>query len=1037
VLVPRERVAHVLRRELLGTGRAHALAGTRFVPTPLAAVRVLRAAGIVFEPGEEVRRPARLLALFRAALRLDYFPLELLRSKAGWNDAFSRTISDLEGAGLRPYDLDAAGDSGRLRDVASIWRALDESAGRSWTVERICLEAAAALEQRSECWPFQGAVLACASGNLTAAQARFLRAIPQATIGIPAARPVRRHYLDRIKALLGVEAADALAAAQAPRIGRSERDIVSSYLFEPPVVLADPNRPRSKGPDGTVDLEEHAGVEEELEATADWVARQILDGTPLEEIAVLTPAADPIAGLVADRLGRLPWHDGTLPVYIAGGFPLTRFTAGARALAVVRTLRAHLAADALANVLPALRLSGGEERHLSRGAAMSLLWSLGTVGGNPAHPRGALEWSARAVEREAELQDQLALAQEAEATGDTGAARRSDLERLIGDLRAIRPALQALIKVGRAAIEGATLSALWPALRGFFEEWILQPVDGPRVHVVLDDTVGGIAADGGCGSLAGDDALRIVEEAILAAHVPAGRFGDPAVYVGAVRDAVGLSFTAVRVIGLAEGRLPSAPREDPVIPDAIRKNLWRALVPTAADRALEDLHALDAIVRNAERRLAFSAPRFDAERSQREPSSAILEAAAALGRPNRATGEANAVIPDRAALQRDSFVPAREHVARFRRELPLAEAAWQDGVARSSFGIPRRWFGSRALDLDRIGRLAADPTAVDGLLGAPVADLPMPGLAPDRPISPSGVEELLKCPHAFLLGQILRFEEAIAPPPRRKIGQPAYGLLFHAVAAEFYACNGAAFCRREGRLGDWIALSERAVDRAFEDFLKGYPLVGQAVRGQQRERLRRDVRELLEYDWTAAKGTTFVASEKVFGRPTPVTLGSFHLRGRIDRIDIENGRALIRDLKTGRAHPRFGKQAGPDPELDVQIALYGLVAGQLAGDWNIPERIAAAYAYFGRGGGSERSFRQDFHEALQPAAGTWLEVAARLLTERLFPRTPHKDDCTYCPFRPVCGDGAQDRAAALLAGADGVLTDFAALKGVGANEENS
>lgn len=75
---------------------------------------------------------------------------------------------------------------------------------------------------------------------------------------------------------------------------------------------------------------------------------------------------------------------------------------GARGLAVERALAGHLAAGTLADVRPALRCDGGA-RHLSRGAAMDLVWSLGTVGGNTAHPAGALEWSERARDREADL----------------------------------------------------------------------------------------------------------------------------------------------------------------------------------------------------------------------------------------------------------------------------------------------------------------------------------------------------------------------------------------------------------------------------------------------------------------------------------------------------------------------------------------------------------------------------------------------------------------------------------------------------------
>jgi hypothetical protein len=236
-----------------------------------------------------------------------------------------------------------------------------------------------------------------------------------------------------------------------------------------------------------VDLEEHAGIEAEVEATAGWVARQVAAGIPLEEIAVLVPSLDPLAHLVAERLGRLPWHAGALPVHVAGGLRLTDFAAGARALAVVRALGAHLSAEAVSDVLPALGSSAPDGRHLSRGAAMDLIWSLGTVGGNPAHAEGALEWSARAAEREGEIEEQLARARAAEPEGDGFALARNarDLERLLGDLRAARPALDALTEVARHVVDGATLAALWPPLRDFLEHWLLQPGEGGRVQVLL------------------------------------------------------------------------------------------------------------------------------------------------------------------------------------------------------------------------------------------------------------------------------------------------------------------------------------------------------------------------------------------------------------------------------------------------------------------------------------------------------------------------------------------------------------------------
>lgn len=1046
VLVPRERIAHALRRELILQERHDVLTGTRFLFTAAAALEVLRVISDGFEPGEEELRATRLLALFRSDLRLNHFSIDLLRSKPGWDEAFAQTISDLEGAGFRPEDLDIPGAPVQVKDVIEIWRALDESAGRSWTIQRIYLEAAVALERSPELWPFQGAVLAVAGTDVTAAMARFMKAIPDATIGVLTSRPIRRRYVERMEELLGKELGDALRSAEAPRGQESERDLLASYLFEPPVILADPDRPRSGGADGTVALEEYAGVEDELEATANWVSRQVIEGIPLEEIAVLVPSADPLAGFVADRLRGLPWHEGSFPVHVAGGLPLSDSAAGARALSVVRALRTYLSVEAMTDVLPVLRLKDHAAMHLSRGAAADLLWSLGIVGGNPAHPEGSLEWSLRAEKRETELAQQLETARAIEDTADVDSSRAiRDIERRLTDLGGLRPALDALVELARSIVYNTALSSFWPALRAFLDEWLLQPGEGLRVQNVLDEQLGKIGKESTCGSLAGEDATRIIEHAILSTRIAVGRFGEPAVYVGSIHGAVGLAFTAVRIIGLAEGHFPSISGEDAVIPDMLRERIARAganpskRLVTASDRALQDLHALDCVVRDAKRRIVLSFPRLDVERSQREPSSVILEAAAALARSNRASGDQNAVIPDRNALVRDAFIPARTEAVCFRRGTPLGEAAWHDGVAEGVLGIPQQWRGVQSLDLDRIEQLCDDtPGVMDGFIGAEADNIVVPGVSSDNPLSPSGFQILLTCPHAFLLQRLLGFEEPAAPPPRREIGQPMYGQLFHAVAAEFYGHNGDSFGRRKGKLADWMAIADQIVDQAFDKLLNEYPLVGEAVRQQQRDRLRRDIRDLLEYDWISAKERRFIATEQIFGRPTPV---AFHvgktlvyLRGRIDRIDVEGETALIRDLKTGRAYPRLGKYKDPAPERDIQIALYGLIANILAEEWNIPRHIAATYAYFGPKGHGERSFREDFHQTLEPAALQWIEVAARLLTERCFPRTPNASDCQYCCFHPVCGDHAYERASELLGNAGGVLGDFAGVKGMESGE---
>ena len=181
-----------------------------------------------------------------------------------------------------------------------------------------------------------------------------------------------------------------------------------------------------------------------------------------------------------------------------------------------------------------------------------------------------------------------------------------------------------------------------------------------------------------------------------------------------------------------------------------------------------------------------------------------------------------------------------------------------------------------------------------------------------------------------------------------------------------------------------------------------------------------------------------MAVERSFGRPDPVELRlggrSLFLRGQIDRLDVAGPLTLVRDLKTGRARPRLGKAAVPEPVLDVQVAVYGLVTRLLARGWGLPERVGTAYAYIGRGV-EERAWRDDFHETLEPAARDWLALAADLLSQRVFPRTPRESDCTHCAFQPVCGDDAYERAAQVLTSGDSLLARFRALKGLDEDTE--
>ena len=1043
VLVPNERVAHSLRRELLRLGRADALPGTLFLSAIAAAQAVLRGAGVRFQLGEDRLRPSRVARLFTGArAQLEHFPIGLLRTAQGWDEAFARTIGELERAGLSASDL--AGDAhAALRDIGQVWRLLDEEAGEGWTVARTLAEAAMVLSPGT--WPFPGATLAAVDGHESVVHARFVRAIPGVVLALHEARPYRAGHLARLRELLAIEIPTPVSRAPT---SDGERELLVAYLFEPPESIGSTNRGWSAGPaePAMVILEEHAGIESELEGAADWVAQRVLAGTPLEDIAVLTPGNSHLAGSVAERLQRLPWQGGSLPVYLPEGRPAASCAAGARIVAILRALRAWLPADSLASVLPFLSARLGDAMHLSREEAIELVYSLGTLGGSPASPDGALSWKGRLLAAEQRILAELANTGAIDTREDTSRATRNlaRLQSHLARLRAVRPAVDALCEVARLVVQRAPLTAIWPALRAFLDAHARLPESGAPMPALLASALGPLLDDPMSAAISGDDAMRAIEEVLGRLSLPDGRFGEPAVYVGSLSGAAGVPFRAVRVVGLCEGAFPSVPREDPVLPQELLARLVArvpaaAMIRTPTERSLAQLHGLDRIVRDTSDAIALSAPSLDANRTQREPSAVFIEVAAAVGRPDVATGKQRRGVSNLGSLQRDWFQPARRAAATFRTETPLTEAAWEDRVAGAapnsrSVAVPAAWSDRTEIDLVRIRALAAEdasPGACDGLLVSRALLPRLPGLGPELAISASSLGTLLSCPHRFLLQKVLGWDEPAAAPSPAAIDPRQYGSLFHRVAEEFFREHGEAFLNSGSTLSRWDARAAAIADRAFDELVESYPIAGDSARQAQRDGLRREFREFLRREIESAGKVRFADVERSFGYPTPLRIPvgrqALHVHGYIDRIDRRGRTTVVRDLKTGRSKPRRDAQQGPTHTIDVQIGLYGIVTRLLASAWGLTDRIEVAYTFVSGRGESERAFREDF-EVLEEAATGWLRLAARLLSEASFPRTTDPEDCRFCPFEPVCGPKKHGRAVGVLDGATGALGDFRSLK---------
>jgi len=445
------------------------------------------------------------------------------------------------------------------------------------------------------------------------------------------------------------------------------------------------------------------------------------------------------------------------------------------------------------------------------------------------------------------------------------------------------------------------------------------------------------------------------------------------------------------------------------------------------------VQALLAAIQGAREAVALSAPRVDLARTEREPASLLVDAAAALARPDASGGGPADAVPSAGALDRDYFRPAGRAAAAFRTAHPISEASWLDRVARGVADLPPEWSRDPVLSLPRVDELRTRTGPLgpaEGILGDGTPFPPLPGLSPERPISASALQQLLQCPRMFLLRRVLGWDEPAAAPSLRELDAIAYGTLLHRVLEHFYREHGAAFVAGAQPLDVWQPIAREVADLELDAFLSEYPLVGDGIRRKERERLRDSVRAFLEYDASRGPGRRFVGVELPFG-PLPVEAGgvTLYVHGFIDRVDVERGGTVVRDLKSGKPHRRAGAEAGPSPVRDVQLGLYQLAAGELARTWGTPPRVEVAYAYAdGRGEVEERAFREDA-DALEAATRGWLATAANLLAARKFPPSTEEGDCEYCPFQPLCGDGAAARARAALAEEeDGPLARFRALK---------
>jgi RecB family exonuclease len=679
VLVSSERLAHAFRREL-ATRHAHLLAGTRFVaPTDFAA-ELLLLAGRPLLPGAERIRPIALESLFaseKLAGRLKYLDLEGLRRGSGSAEAVAATIDDCSAAGLDSAAL-IASPSDRAKDLGTVWSLLPIDLSDRHSILR-------------------------------------------------AATPLAPAWKEPVFVLLETDPSPSLEAFVAPFDGarldpdaegeaRSEGELalLQAQFLKPP----GGKRERSKSIDGTVHLEVHAGVDEELRAATDWVAGQVRAKVSLERVAIFAPETDPWLGMLHDRLAGLPWP-ADAPIYVAGGLPVRERPAGMRFLALIDALSAGLRVQELLRVIPSLKVG---ESHLSPGQALALVSGCGTIGGSPVDLKGAEAWLP-GLERRRKLLEKLCAL---DPVPERLERQVEEAKRALEPTLAMRPALETLVSIARRVAGDAPLAELAAALLAFWKTHV-RSIDNLDLATHVEEKLKPLLDFDRRGSAA----LAVIRRAVDRLRVPVGRFGEPRIFLGTATQAAGLPFDAVRFVGLAEA---GAPADDPLLPNEVRVALSPSL-PTSADKARRSLRDLRRAVLHASRSVVFSAPRQNMEDTVCEASTLFLEAALALGRH---TLDAKL---DARVLREAYISPGREALAK-----------------------------ARYLEPNRLATSAPDPLV--GNIGRPL-EL--------KPQSPSRLKTFWECPHHYLLEHVLHWKEPDAAPDAAGIDALTYGSLVHSI----------------------------------------------------------------------------------------------------------------------------------------------------------------------------------------------------------------------------------------------------------------
>jgi ATP-dependent helicase/DNAse subunit B len=518
-------------------------------------------------------------------------------------------------------------------------------------------------------------------------------------------------------------------------------------------------------------------------------------------------------------------------------------------------------------------------------------------------------------------------------------------------------------------------------------QWRTKPLSGEAGR--LDAAARGVVLDAvvEIASLGGGAGMREVIELLREASVTIRSLGDPdRVQIMSAERARSRRFAAVICAGLQAGEFPVRARDDVLSGGDVGSDLAAAGIDLSprTDLPAERLLFYQ-VVTGARTKLVLSRAACDDE-----------------GKPLRRSvfwDELLDLYRDPTAEQEPGGPPSSYAGLPPLRSLGLADLAESPDAPRAERRTLRDAVSRGDVRQPRVRLALARSRAREDRVTGEAAR----ALRERETFSVSELEAYLRCPYLWFYERRLSGE-----PLDRQIDPLERGKLAHEVMQRFYVewqTEGHERVTPES-LSAALELAERISAEVLSEAMPPSSLYEE----EMHHRARAGVRRVIERDALSFPGFVPRHHEWAFGDEKAVDLGSFRLRGRIDRIDVGEAGLVVSDYKGSVVTPR--KRFATDGV--VQVPLYALIASRALG---VP---IAGGLYRSMGTYGDRGFflcgavtgpglvstdacdEAEIADLIKEAEGRAADAVAGI-REGLIPATPSDTAaCERCSARGVC-----------------------------------